>query len=407
MRFPALQSKDFVIYMAGNFSATNAIWINRVIVGWLGWELTGLASSVGFLSFLLYAPTITSPLFGTILDRIDLRRGTIVCHSLLTVAVATQLVLWVTGLLTIWLLGLVALAIGFIASADRTMRLVLVPRLVEKEALTNAIAIQGLNTNTSRLIGPALGGFLIDIFGTAVAIVVNFLMFLPFLASLFIVTLRERDAPSAKRRRFIAEMVDGARHAASHPIIREAMILTAVFSVTLSGVLEIIPAIADGEFQRGAQGLGQMLAVAGGGALAAAILVLMRRPRLSGPAISRAVYLSVFGGSASVIVLGATSSWFVALAMVFVLGACLTINTIDLQTSLQIALDDTYRGRVMSLWVVLVIGGIAVSAIALGFLADIFGMSAALIGSGAACAVIGGANMVGNARKGSLAPPGA
>jgi len=407
MRFPALQSKDFVIYMAGNFSATNAIWINRVIVGWLGWELTGLASWVGFLSFLLYAPTISSPFFGAILDRFDLRRGTIVCHSLLTVAVAILLVLWVMGLLTIWLLGLVALAIGFVASADRTIRLVLVPRLVDKEALTNAIAIQGLNTNTSRLIGPALGGFLIDIFGTVVAIIVNFVMFLPFLASLFIVTLRERDAPNAKRRRFFNEIVDGARHAASHPVIREAMILTAVFSITLSGVLEIIPAIADGVFQRGAQGLGQMLAVAGGGALAAAILVLMRRPRLSGPAISRAVYISVFAGSASVIILGATSSWLAALTMVFVLGACLTINNIDLQTSLQIALDDTYRGRVMSLWVVLVIGGIAVSAIVLGFLADIFGMSAALIGSGATCAAIGSANMFGNARRASPAPPGA
>lgn len=399
MRFPAFQSRDYVIYTAGNFSATNAIWINRVIIGWLGWELTGLASWVGFLSFLLYAPTISSPLFGTFLNRVDLRRSTIVCHTLLTSAVATLLILSVTGLLNIWLLCLVTMTVGFVSSADRTIRLVLVPRLVEKAALTNAIAIQGLNTNTSRLIGPAIGGYLIGLFGTEFATLVNFLMFLPFLAALFVVTLRERDTPIPKPQPLLAEIFDATRYAFHHPLIREAMILTALFAITLSGILEIIPAIADGIFGRGARGLGQMLAVAGAGGLAAAIFVLLRRPRSFEPGISTAVYISLFVGSASAIVLGATTIWLVALAMAFVLGACLTINTIDLQTSLQLALNDAYRGRVMSLWVLLVIGGIAVSAMLLGFFGDLFGVSAALIGAGIVCAAIGGVNLFGYARS--------
>ena len=77
MRFPALQSKDFVLYTAGNASAMVALWINRVIIGWLGWELTGLASWVGLLAFFLFAPTIVaSPLFGVLLDRIASLAGT-------------------------------------------------------------------------------------------------------------------------------------------------------------------------------------------------------------------------------------------------------------------------------------------------------------------------------------------
>ena len=406
MRFPALQSKDFVIYTAGSFASANAIWINRVIIGWLGWEMTGLASWVGLLSFFLFAPTIvSSPLFGVVIDRVDLRRAAIISQSVMIATVASLLVLFLSGLLTIWILCLVALTVGFTASADRTIRFVLVPRVVEKEALANAIAIHGINFNTARLIGPAIGGFLIDAAGTETAIMVNFVLVLPFLAAILFVGLRERDEPKPKRQPFLTEIIDGARYAATHPIIREAMIISGLFSITIRGVIEILPAIADGVFQRGAQGLGQMLAVSGAGALVAAIVIAMRRSGASEPGIPIAVYFSVLGGIVSTIILGLTADWYTALAMVFAVGFCLTINGIDLQASLQVALSDNYRGRVMSLWIVLVIGGAAISAIALGTLADLVGMSGALIGAGLACAAIVGVSSLGTIRRRAMAPP--
>lgn len=388
MRFPALRSKDFVIFTAGNFSATNAIWINRVIVGWLGWELTGLASSVGLMSFLLFAPTIVaSPLFGVILDRVDVRRAAIISQSILATSLAILFFLYVSGLLTIWLLGFVALSIGITSSADRTIRFVLVPRIVEKDALANAVAIHGINFNTARLIGPAVGGALIEWGGTEVAILTNLAMVLPFLTVLFIITLRGRDEYKSSRQSFLGEIADGARYAARHPIIREAMVISCFYSITLRGILEILPAVADGEFHRGAQGLGQMLAVSGAGALVAAIYIALRRSGPSQAEIPMSVYISIVGGVIGTIVLGLTGNWYVALAMVLVLGVCATINGIELQASMQVALDDTYRGRVMSLWIVLVIGGAAISAIGIGSLADALGMSSALISAG----VTGGA----------------
>jgi hypothetical protein len=165
------------------------------------------------------------------------------------------------------------------------------------------------------------------------------------------------------------------------------------------GAIEILPAIADGEFHRGAQGLGQMLAASGAGALVAAILIALRRSTSSEAEISLGAQASIFGGVASVIVLGATGNWLVAMAMVFTLGFCMTINAIDLQTSVQLALSDDYRGRVMSLWIVLVIGGAAMSAIALGFFADIFGMSGTLIGAGVICAFVIGGGLVRFAKR--------
>jgi MFS family permease len=394
MRFPALRSKDFVIFTAGNFSATNAIWINRVIIGWLGWELTGLASSVGLMSFLLFAPTIVaSPLFGVILDRVDVRRAAILSQSILIVCLSVLFFLYFSGYLTIWLLGFVAFTIGVTSSADRTIRFVLVPRIVERDALGNAVAIHGINFNTARLIGPALGGVLIEWAGTEVAILVNLTMVIPFLTVLFIVTLQDREERKTERQSFLGEIVDGARYAARHPIIREAMVISCFYSVTMRGILEILPAIADGEFHRGAQGLGQMLAVSGAGALVAAFYIAMRRSGPSEAEIPASVYVSIIGGALGTIVLGLTGDWYVALAMILVLGVCATINGIELQASMQVALDDAYRGRVMSLWIVLVIGGAAISAIGIGSLADALGMSSALVASGAAGAISIGLSM--------------
>lgn len=389
MRFPALRNKAFVIYTAGSVSATNALWINRVIIGWLGWELTGLASWVGFLSFFLFAPTIvSSPLFGVMIDRVDIRRAAIISQSLLLATIVALLVLHMTGSLTIWLLSLIALSVGFTSSADRTIRFVMVPRIVDREALANAVALHGINFNTARLIGPALGGVLIDMAGTGVAILVNLLMILPFLAVLVVVKPRDRDAQETKQRKFFADLIDGARYAVGHPVIRKAMFLSGIFSITTRGVIEILPAIADGQYHRGAQGLGQMLAASGAGALVSAIIIAVRRPGSSEVDISLSAQIAAIGGIASVILLGATANWYFAMAMIFAFGYCMTIIAIDLQTSVQMALDDTYRGRVMSLWIVLVIGGAAMSAIALGFFADVFGMPGTLIGAGVSCAAI-------------------
>lgn len=408
MRFPALRSKDFIIFTAGNFSATNAIWINRVIVGWLGWELTGLASSVGLMSFLLFAPAIVaSPLFGVILDRVDVRRAAIVSQAILITSLSVLFVMYETGILTIWLLGIVALTIGVTSSADRTIRFVLVPRIVEREALANAVAIHGISFNTARLIGPAVGGALIEWGGTEFAILTNLAMVVPFLTVLFIVTLRGREKRKSKRQSFLGEIVDGARYAARHPIIREAMVISGFYSITMRGILEILPAVADGEFHRGAQGLGQMLAVSGAGALVAAIYIALRRSGPSQAEIPASVYVSIIGGALGTIVLGLTGNWYVALAMVLVLGVCATVNGIELQASMQIALDDAYRGRVMSLWIVLVIGGAAISAIGIGSLADIFGISSALVTSGVTGAVLIGMSMAWLWKGRGAAPPNA
>jgi MFS family permease len=388
MRFPAFQSRDFLLFTAGNFFGLNALWMNRVVIGWLAWELTGLASWVGFLSLVLFAPTIVgSPLLGVLLDRVDLRRAAVLSQLAAIVIVGLLLFLLVTGLLNVWWLSFVALMIGITSTADRTIRFVLVPVIVPKEALANAITIHGVNFNGARLIGPAIGGLLIAAIGTTATVAINLAMIFPFLGVILLINFSGREAPKAKREGFLSEFVDGTRYVLGHPVIREAMLLIAIYSATVRGVLEILPAIADGEYHRGAEGLGQMLATAGAGALVASIFIALRRAGPSKAGISLQPYISSIIGVLATVGLAITHAWWGALFMVFVLGFCSTANAIDLQTSVQLSTSDAYRGRVMSLWVVVVIGFAAMNSIVLGFFADIVGMPETMIAAAILAAI--------------------
>ncbi len=270
MRFPALQGRNFRIYEGGSFFSVNGQWINRVLIGW---ELTGSAAWVGILSFFLFAPTvISSPLYGVLLDRGRLKLVALINYMVVTLSALVLYFLYAGDVLDIWSLSAVALVIGFAGSADRAVRVTIMPRMVERAALPNAVTIHAANFNVARLIGPAIGGTLIETIGTDTTMLVNVIVFLPYLAAVLLIRLVEKGRPKSERKHFLVEMIDGARYTATHPAIREAMLLTCVSSLTVRGVGEIVPAIADGVYQRGAEGLGQMLSV-GGGALIVALTV--------------------------------------------------------------------------------------------------------------------------------------
>ena len=382
LKFPSLSSKDFQKYTAGNFFAMNGIWINRVIIGWLGWELTNLASWVGFLSFLLFAPTIVAgPIFGVIIDRIDIKKFAIYTQSIISITVFILWFLYFFGYLNIYSLSLIALNIGIFTSADRATRMSLVPRIVDRDTLANAIAVHGINFNSARLMGPALAGVLIKIIGFNATIFINFLFLIIMPLTLFIITVKARDSSNQTKKNLFSEFLDGVRFVLNHTVIFEACAITAVFSFFARGTVEIFPAIAGGVFEVGAGGLGQMMATAGAGALVAAIFIAMRRSKDQEKGIPLRVYFSSFMGLIAIIILAISNSWLIALSSIFIIGYSMTVNGIDLQAVVQLELNDAYRGRVMSLWVVLVIGLAAISAILMGIFGDLIGIRNILVTS--------------------------
>lgn len=388
MQMPAaLSHAPFRAYLAGNFCGLMGMWVLRVAAGWLAWDLTGSAASTGFVAFLIFAPTLISgPFFGVAADRSDPRLGMVATQGAQGVCAAVLAGLALADALGFAALAGIALASGVAASAYHPMRMSLAPRLVPKADLPQAVAMTALNFNATRMIGPAAGGALIAAQGAGPAVAAAALCFAPQIAALLTIPPQPPDpagrAEAGGLEGFAEEMRGGARFVLSRGLLREAFAVSFLFSFAGRGVLELLPAAADGLYGRGAAGFGLLTAAAGGGAVLAS-LWLARGARDAAQMRARTL-AAAFAGQALVLLLAGVESWPVALVAVAGLGAAGTIVGVSSQSLTQTEAPDGARGRVMSLWILMGIGGAALGALGLGALADVVGLRAALAGGAAA-----------------------
>lgn len=389
---PALADPGYRLFISGNFFALQGMWAQRTIIGWLAWELTGSAASVGIIAFLSFSPTLISgPIFGVLADRSDLRRAAIKVQVAMALVSFLLFAALAAGVLTLTLLSALALAQGVTVSAHHPIRMALTPRIAPKGALANAIAISSLNFNLARLSGPVIGGYAIAHFGAAPAQAAVTVLMLPVAWVLLRIRPRARSGAAAAPAGFFASLREGAQYAATHPSIRSAMALTIVFATIVRGLMELLPVIADGVFARGASGLGELMAAAGAGALAAALWLAsgdaVRENDGAPPSPPLRTLLALYFGFAAVGALSIAPGWPLALAATVLIGFCSTLVGVTMQSVVQLAVDDAHRGRVMSLWIMVGIGSASIGALAMGAMAELIGVALTLqlaAGSGAA-----------------------
>lgn len=378
MKGAAFSNRQFRLFFLGVFFAVQAIWVQRVTLSWLAWERTGSAAFVGLVAGLSLLPTLlTGPLFGVIADRVDIRRASVVTNTAQVVCI-TALALSLP-----WIgapgLAVAALAIGLVSSAHHPVRMSLGPRLVPPDLVQHVVSATALNFNIARLVAPAGAGFIIAQFGAPVALWVAVVFYLPMLVVL--TQLTPRSLPPRPPRAFFRELLDGLHYARDTRLIRMAFLLTLIFATQVRGALEVLPVLADGAFQRGAEGLGLLTAAAGAGALLAAIAKALGLGAV-GARIPPAVYVVGLAGQGAVIAMGLAPIWPVALAATALAGFCATWSGVSLQSAIQTDLPDDLRGRVMSLWTVVGFGTVALGAFAIGGLAEWVGIGLALVMAG-------------------------
>ena len=378
MNLAAVTFRDFRIYLIGNMFALNGLWMQRVAIGWIAWDLTGSASFVGFIAFVNFAPTmITGPFFGVLIDRIRVRRAAMTTQVLLFLLALTLFASFALDLLGPAVLAIMSGLLGIVASAYNPVRMSLAPRLVDRSAVASVISLTAINFNLARLTGPAIGGWLIALWGVGASLLIQALCYLPFILALSFLQPRERIRSASDVEPFLQALVIGIRHVLQTPLIRQAILITGVFAFIIRGTLEILPVLADGVFDKGATGLGLLTSAAGSGALVAG----MAKAVLPGQSVGhlpRPALISAIAGIALVPVVGLSSSWHLSVFLIACLGFAATMTGVSMQTAIQVDLEDDLRGRVMSLWVMVGIGSAAGGAIFLGLLADLLGFAPAL-----------------------------
>ena len=211
------------------------------------------------------------------------------------------------------------------------------------------------------MMGPALGGWLIHEYDAPGAVGVAAALFVPqvlAIASLGAYPPAQAE-PDPDARHGIGGVLDqlaeGARYAMAQPMVREAVLMNALFAVAARGSLELLPVAADGLYGRGAGGFGILTATAGAGAVLAAVW-MARAGQTPGSLRARARFATAVGllGTA---LLGLVGSWPAAVACVALIGACGTMVGVANQTIAQLSTPEGKRGRVMSLWLISGIGG--------------------------------------------------
>jgi MFS family permease len=348
------------------------MWMQRIAVGWLTWQLTGSGFWLGVVAFADFFPVVVvGPVAGALADRWD--RLTVVKVSQTISLLQATALFWLTatGSVTIGLLVALTAFQGFVVAFNQPARLALVPSLVPQADLPTAVAINSVVFNLARFIGPACAGPAIVWSGVSGAFAANAVSYLPFLAALFTIRIEPEGTGSAKQRSMMADLAEGIRYTARHPGIAALLVLLTALGIGARPLSELLPGFAANVFNSGAGGLSILASSMGGGAIVGGLWLGQRAH--SSDLIRIAFAGSTVGALATIAAI-ATGHMWVAVPALIVVGGSMSVAGIAIQSAIQLATARVMRGRVMGLYGLIFRGAPAVGALTAGFVSTYFGL---------------------------------
>jgi MFS family permease len=355
----------FRLLMLGTLASSTAFWMYQVAVGWLALQLTDSPFFVAMVGFAGGIPLLLLSLpAGVIIDRFD-RRNVLLLAQLGAVVIATLLAFLVgSGLIgRVSMLALVA-TYGTAMSFVFPTRTTIVPSLVERRDMANAVALNSASQNATRVVGPSLAGVLIGLLGVAE----TFAAAAALQALALVTTARlppQVPGASSKGGTGWSSLTVGLQVVARRPYLVGLIVLALAPTVLVMPYINLMPVFARDELDLGSTGLGVLLASTGLGTVAGSLAVARRS---GGQAGSRGQIVTAAAFAICVMAFSMTPIVAVALPLLFAAGwmsaAFLALN----QTALQMSVEDDVRGRVFSIylltWGMLPLGQLLVGGLA-------------------------------------------
>jgi len=395
--FISLRVRNFRIFALGHFVAVVALWMQRITQDWLVLQLSGSVTAVGVTVALQFLPSLVlGPLGGVMADRFPKRKILMLCQSVAAVLAAALAVLALTQRIEVWHVYTIALTLGLVTVLDQPARQVFVNELVGPLYLRNAISVNSTIFQLGGLIGPALAGILLGAVGAGWAFAANAVACCSTVTMLLVLRKDELHLtrPAAKRKGMLKE---GLRYALAKPTIYWPWLMAGFVAVFAMSLPVLLAAFADHVYDVGAGGYGLLNALVALGALAGAITSARRRQlRLRSVVLGAGMYglmLCLAAAAPSMV-------WFGA-AMVLAGFWCLMFLTAANQL-VQVSANMGIRGRVMSLYIMVLIGGQALGGPLMGWLAENLNPHTAILVSGGVPALAAATVAVVLARRGQL-----
>lgn len=342
----ALRHRAFRLLWTATLLSSTARWADMVVVGWLTLELTNSPMMVGIVAASKMAGYIAAPFMGVIADRMDRRLLLIVAAGANLVAALAMLLLFALGWLVLWHVIALALISGVTWAIDNPARQALVPDIVGKENLANAIALNAVAVEITVVVGPALGGLLIPVLGMTGAYALIAAIFLLDVVVLLRMGSTPHATPAA-RESPLRSLLEGFRYVWGNQTV--LMLLVIAFMLNLLAApyrYAFMPLFARYVLDAGPAGFGMLTAMAGIGALAAGLWVVsLGNVKGKGRFL---LWSSLVWPVA--LLLFAVSQWYtLSLAFIFVAGLAQAVAWTVIATLILGHTEQTMRGRVMGL----------------------------------------------------------
>lgn len=394
--FRALRHRNFRLFISGQIVSLVGTWMQNVAESWLVYRLTHSELLLGTAWFCSQiAVFLLGPLGGVAADRFPRQKLVIATQTALMLQAFALAALTLSGRVEVWQVLALAGCQGVINAFDIPGRQALVVHMTSQEDLLPAISLNSAVFNTARVVGPGIAGVLLAAVGEGMCFLLNGFSFLAVIGSLCMMRLAPFERkPAASPLRHLA---DGFRYAWGHDAVRRILFLMGAATLAAMPVFVLIPFFADDIFHRGSRGLGFLMAAMGSGAVAGT-LVLARRTRVTG--LGRVMASSGLCVGASYVAFGLSPSYGLSLAIMPVLGYFTMRQMASANTTIQTLIPDEYRGRVMALYAMTVVGLGPFGSLAAGAMAGRFGARAAVAAGGVLATMAAAAFGVSERRRG-------
>ncbi|WP_158299925.1 MFS transporter [Glycomyces paridis] len=373
--FRALAYPGFRVYAAGQLVGTLAFWLQTTAVSWLVLELSGNSgTALGWTLALQFGPYLLFGLQGgKIADGFDKRKILLLCSLGSAAVTATLGAVVLTGHVELWMIYVGMFAFGSVAVIEGPARQAFYSELVDIEALPNAVGLGSAIFNTSRIAGPALAGVLIAFTSTGAVIAVCSVVFLGPAISCAVLLRRSLTNP-VRRRADSGGIREALRYTAARPDLIAVLFVSLLVSGFTFNFALTLSMLARTEFDTGADSYGLLLTALAVGALTGSLASGRRSGR---PSLSTMLTSSVLLGVGTLVVGFAPSLWS-AMALLAPTGFAMVYYAQAANQRIQMGVRADFRGRVLSLYMLVFLGSTAVFAPIVGWFMEQYGARAGL-----------------------------
>ncbi len=355
MHFPALEHKEYRVYISGQFISLIGTSMQQLAMSWMIYRLTNSPMWLGIAGFSAQLPMFIFGLFaGVIVDHVDRHKLLIWTQGLAALQAFALAALTLSGKVTLAHLIILDFTLGTINAFDMTTRQAFIVQIVKnKKNLPNAIAINSSVINLTRLLGPAVAGTMIALVGEGMCFLFNGLSYIAVLTALLIMKVDPWTPPEFHRNKIVSGLKVGYEAIFKNSNVRSILFFLAFISLFGIPYTTFFPAIAGKVPNGGANALGWISSCVGVGSLLSALWLSSRK---GAPTLARIVGGGGIAFSFFLIVLSRLDNFHFILFSVFTTGMSMMLQLASSMTMVQSTVDDDKRGRVMSFFNVSLLG---------------------------------------------------